>query len=158
MVSMPSSIIRLYRIANCKYIDDLSGEGAYRVGGRWNSKGTRLLYTSTSISLSMLEVIVHSDGLPIHRDMCLVTISIPENRIEWLADEDLPTDWADLPSSQNSKNIGDHLIEKREILALSVPSVLIPEERNILINPLHSDFNSLNQISQRKIRFDARFP
>ncbi len=153
---MPNTNIKLFRISKCKFIEDLTGEGAFRVGGRWNSKGTRIIYTSQSISLSMLEVLVHTEGLPIVADMCLGTFAINHKLIKTISISELHKSWKNIPATISTKAIGDQFVRQGKYLALRVPSVLVPEEYNILINPLHKDLKKFKYLEQREIIFDGR--
>ena len=97
----------VYRICKEAYANDLSGQGSKLYGGRWNSKGTSVIYTASSISLAMLEILVH---LPQHlfpKDMVLVTIELPKTypKSEILL-KDCPKFWDELPPHKNTKKIG----------------------------------------------------
>ena len=133
------------------------GEGARRVGGRWNSKGVRVLYMSENRSLAVLEVLVHlSATLP--DKYVLGAAEIPEDiAIERIADQDLPNGWATLmPSEQvSTKRLGDMWIERRRSAVLSVPSVILGE-RNYVLNPAHSDFTRIDFAEPEPFRFDLR--
>jgi len=146
--------MKLYRISNKRYTEHLNGEGAYRVGGRWNNKGTRLVYTSTSIALASLEVLVHTDGLPILKGMILLTFEDDDHLVEEL--KDLPDGWDEVPPLVGSKIVGDQFAEDKKHLALLVPSAIVPEEYNVLINPLHDEIGKVELIAQRDYTFDGR--
>ena len=146
--------MQVYRIASTRFTNQLNGEGAFRFGGRWNSKGTRVVYTSESIALAMLELIVHSDGLPIRADMELLTISIPDKLIEKL--ETLPDQWNQVPAHNDSRLIGDAFVAEQRNLSLSVPSVVVPESRNYIINPMHPKMNQVKIVARRPFVFDGR--
>jgi len=144
----------VYRIASTRYSDQLNGEGAFRVGGRWNSKGTRVVYTSESIALAMLELIVHSDGLPLRVDMELLTISIADKLVDTL--DDIPKKWDLIPADKRSKVVGDRFVSDRSNLALALPSVVVPESKNIIINPLHPKMEHVKVVTRRPFIFDGR--
>ena len=144
----------IYRISNHKYTEHLNGEGAYRVGGRWNSKGVRMVYTSTSIALASLEVLVHTDGLPIPKGMILLTFDVPDMYIELL--DNPPPNWNEIPPKGVAKRVGDDFIKAKKILGLKVPSAIIPEEYNVLLNPLHVFMDKVELVSQRDYAFDGR--
>lgn len=148
--------MKAYRISQCKYIEDLSGEGAFRAGGRWNSKGTRLLYTSTSIALSTLEILVHTDGLPIKSRICIIDLVIPDSEIKTLTMNNMPVDWDSRPAGLDTRKIGDAFVSENKYLAILVPSVIIPEEYNILINPAHQKFSEINISIKRNYLLDSR--
>lgn len=146
--------MKVYRISNREYTEHLNGEGAYRVGGRWNSKGVRMVYTSTSIALSSLEVLVHTDGLPIPNGMILLTFEVPNKYIQLL--ENPPLNWNEIPPKGAAKIVGDKFISSNRILGLKVPSAIIPEEYNVLFNPLHLHMDKVELVSQRDYAFDGR--
>jgi RES domain-containing protein len=144
---------RLCRSAHPAY----DGEGARRVGGRWNSKGVRVLYMSENRSLAVLEVLVHlSDTLP--DKYVLGAADIPADVvIERIADQDLPHGWAALtPGEQvSTKRLGDTWIERQRSAVLSVPSVILGE-RNYVLNPAHSDFARIEFAEPEPFQFDLR--
>jgi RES domain-containing protein len=116
--------------------NDLSGAGAKTTGGRWNSKGTAVVYCATSIALAALETVhcLRGGGLPFNR--YLVRIDIPD--AVWEAREvldPLPGGWDALPSAYTSRMAGERWIASASSALLQVPSVIVPEEHNILINP-----------------------
>lgn len=146
--------MKVYRISNKKYTEHLNGEGAYRVGGRWNSKGVRMVYTSTSIALASLEVLVHTDGLPIPKGMILLTFEVQEKYVQLL--DNPPLNWNEIPPKGAAKVVGDEFVRSEKVLGLKVPSAIIPEEYNVLLNPMHTDMNKVKLISQRDYAFDGR--
>ena len=146
--------MKVYRISNKKYTEHLNGKGAYRVGGRWNSKGVRMVYTSTSIALASLEVLVHSAGIPIPNGMILLTFEVNNKYIQLL--ENAPLNWNEIPPKGAAKVVGDEFIKSSKILGLKVPSAIIPEEYNVLLNPLHVHMDKVELVSIREYAFDGR--
>lgn len=147
--------INCYRIANSRHIDDLSGEGAYLFGGRWNSEGIRMLYCSSSISLSILEVLVYvSKSTFLNKEV--LTLKIPEDSIQLIEVESLHKGWDSLPSNNYTKRLGDDWIKSMDSLALKVPSVINAKEYNILLNPLHPRFKEVEIVSKEIFSFDRR--
>jgi RES domain-containing protein len=144
----------VYRINDCRYIRDLSGTGSALYGGRWNSKDTYVLYTAQSGALALLEAVVHFGKIP-ENGYCMVSISVPDD-IESFPIERLPNGWQDHPSPDFLKTIGDYFIKSGRHLALKMPSVVMPEEHNYLINPVHPDFNKVKIVSQKPIKMDER--
>lgn len=139
--------------------DDLSGMGAKLTGGRWNDVGVPLLYTSTSRALACLETVVHlgAMGLPLNR--YLVEIVVPDEiwaaaRIETPAS--LPVGWDAGPAGQTSIALGSAWARSKSSLLLVVPSVIVPEESNVLVNPEHPDAARLTARKLRKWLYDAR--
>lgn len=134
-------MLTAYRLIKSEYTDSpLSPEGAKKFGGRWNSKGTPLVYMGTSASLVTLEVLVHLHHEEAMATYFLCTAELPENLVQGLPQSDLPPDWKDDPSPASTAAIGDQWVERGEALALLVPSSIIPIENNILINPSHPAF------------------
>ena len=139
--------------------DDLSGGGAKSSGGRWNSVGHAVLYTSISRALACLETLVHlnASGLPLNR--YLVEINVPDS--VWAAAQNqdvttVPVGWDAEPASLTSINFGTSWIMGMASALLILPSVVVPEESNILINPVHSDTASITARKVRKWTYDPR--
>ena len=147
--------MKVYRISKCTYIDDLKGSSAATYPGRWNSKGTYILYTSTNPSLALLESVVHMSRIAID-NYCMICLEIPEDRILKIQATDLPDDWFTNPSPDGLKTIGDHFIQNNRYLALQLPSVIMPEENNYLLNPGHPDFKKVKMMYTRKVSIDKR--
>lgn len=146
---------KCYRISNSKHAEDLSGEGAYLFGGRWNSIGVRMLYSSESSSLSILEVLAYVTNTTF-ATKSIITLEIPKDSVREIPLEVLKPGWDIVPASDYTKKIGDDWIKSMESLALIVPSVVNKHERNILINPLHTDFRKIKIISNDEFGFDRR--
>jgi RES domain-containing protein len=119
----------------------LSGEGAARTGNRWNSRGVRIAYTSTSRPLAVLEMLVHVTRDNVPEDIVLISIDVPASLIAKL--ESPPKDWNALPFGDPGRHAGDRWAREKKSAALLVPSVVLPAERNLLINPLHPDFSKV---------------
>jgi RES domain-containing protein len=149
----------LYRISKTKYAGDLSGEGARRGGGRWNFKGTPVVYTADSTALATLETLVHSPLNLLPKNMSIVTINLPnELSVTTIKVENLPNNWATYPAPTELAKIGTDWTEKQEAVALCVPSSVTPtgEGRNYILNPLHSDFRQVEIIQVKAYLFDSR--
>ncbi len=117
------------------------GEGARLVGGRWNSKGVRIVYTSATQSLAILETLVHLDSHEVlAKKFCFRTAQFPEALCETLALGSLPPGWdGDVPI-QATREVGDRWISEGRSAVLAVPSVICAGETNYLLNPAHPDF------------------
>jgi RES domain-containing protein len=152
--------MKVYRIVREKYLDSvLSGKGAqFSEGFRWNSFGTPLVYTAESRSLAVLEIAVHldlSEDLP--KDRFIVEIDIPDNlKVLILNERDLPKNWSAKPPERGTQVIGDNFAAEAKAAVLSVPSSIIPEERNYLLNPSHSDFSKITARKPGIFHFDSR--
>ena len=140
--------------------DDASGEGARRTGGRWNRKGLPVLYCAESIALATLETFVHLDAgsLPLNR--YLVRIDVPDllwDQAVKLQLSSLPVGWDAEPPGKVSLDIGDAWLNSAaSSLLLRVPSVIVPLECNVLINPRHPDASRLIFNKEQKWTYDAR--
>ncbi|MBS1530198.1 MAG: RES family NAD+ phosphorylase [Bacteroidetes bacterium] len=145
----------LYRITNAKYAGDLSGNGARYFGGRWNSIGQPMLYLASSRSLAILESLAHIVPTNVPNDYLLLTIDAPDDYIAVSADL-LPDKWNEYPESNITKQIGNAFLQRNEYLLLKVPSALVPEEFNYLMNPLHSKADRVKVINRATYRFDDR--
>lgn len=137
--------------------DDMGGKGAQATGGRWNEPGTCLVYTSTNIALACLETIVHlkTGGLPLNR--YLVKITVPD--AVWASAKPLtraPIGWDAIPEGRASIQAGQKWIVSKASALLLVPSVVVPEEMNVLINPQHDDARKIKAKKIRKWLYDAR--
>ncbi len=148
----------VYRLSDSRFVKDLSGKGAALHGGRWNSKDTYVVYTAQSRALALLEAVVHIGCVP-EAGYSLATIEIPDNSIECFPPEKLPDGWHSNPSPNYLKVIGDRFIKTNKHLAMQIPSALMMEEHNYLLNPAHPAFNRVKIITARMISVDERlFP
>lgn len=136
---------------------DLSGKGAFLYGGRWNSEGVFMPYTSTHASLAMLEVLVHADESEIPPQLFISQIEISENAaIYEFPEEELPRNWRE-PDNLALKKIGDHLMREKKYIGFKVLSAVLPSEYNILLNPLFPGFTDLVTIRRvDKLETDPR--
>ena len=133
------------------------GEGARRYGGRWNRRGTALVYTSATVSLAALEYFVHVDPDDAPADLVLVTVDIPASVvIRELRAGDLPAGWRSFPAPEELARLGGEWAHGLETAVLCVPSVVVPEERNYLLNPAHRQFRRLTFTPARPFSFDPR--
>jgi len=148
--------MRVYRIAKEQYIKDLSGEGSRLYGGRWNNKGTRIIYTAESRSLATVEYLVHVPLQIIPRDLYIAEIDVPDVEIEIVEPASLETNWQDYPSPKLIRDIGDTWQRDNKTLLLRVPSAVIKNEWNILVNPEHKQFHKVKIVSIESYSFDAR--
>ena len=136
--------MRIWRLTASRYVDTaFSGEGTRRVGGRWTPPGYRVVHAAGSIALAMLETLVHVDPsvMPAHR---VIPVDIPEAvPVTTIAVADLPDDWRRTPPSSGLRKMGKAWLDAGETALMQVPSVIVPEESNYLVNPLHADFTQL---------------
>ena len=139
--------------------DDLSGAGAEKTGGRWNEPGVAMVYASESIALACLETVVHlnAGGLPLNR--YLVQIEIPQEVWSKARRETLSTlkmGWDAAPAGRVSISLGSAWVRFAVSAVLLVPSVIVPEETNVLINPGHPDAKGISARKLRKWLYDPR--
>jgi RES domain-containing protein len=145
----------IFRICNSIYKDDLSGTGAKLFGGRWNSKGIPMLYATEHISLSVLEMLVHSQFQDFNIELSLLHINIPDTIfIKEIKLSKLKKEW--IEDNSYTKYMGNEFIKSTSNLLLKVPSAVINEEHNFLINPLHNDFKKLKIIKTQIFKTDKR--
>lgn len=147
----------VFRLSKSRYAKDLTGKGAEKFGGRWNSKGVALLYTSDSRALCTAEIAVHTPlgNIPIDYEVALIHIPddtiIPELEIS-----ELPKNWKSIPHSHATQEIGDKFVDEDKFLVLKVPSAVVQGEFNYLINPGHADFRSITIEKTEPFNFDER--
>ena len=150
---MPS----VYRITRAEYIHDLSGYGAKKYGGRWNRPGVAVLYTSQARSLAMLELIVHFTAKKAFRSLySFACLSIEESLVSHILDDISSLDIY-RTNNEDLWNITDKYFNEKNALCLKVPSVLVPNEYNFLINPIHPGFSSISLTGVEDAIFDRRF-
>ncbi|WP_461453256.1 RES family NAD+ phosphorylase [Mucilaginibacter sp.] len=146
----------LYRIAKCAYINDLSGAGARLYGGRWSSVGKPMVYLASTRSLAVLEVLVHLSPTMFPDSFCIAEIKVPDDSIKELAINNIPANWQDILPSIELKKIGDDFLKQQEGLLLKVPSAIVAEEFNYLLNPLHPAMSKVKLVKQLPFNFDQR--
>ncbi len=150
--------MQAYRLIKKKYASEpLDPQGAKLYGGRWNSKGKSVIYASDSIALAALEKLVHLHRADVLNHFVLCTISFSDDMLMTLPEDVLPTDWRDDPPSDSTIAIGDEWLSGAESLALAVPSTVVPQQANLLINPERSDFANLAKtVVVEPFIFDSR--
>ncbi len=147
----------VYRLAVKRYASDISGIGAELTGGRWNYKGTRVLYTSDSRALCTSEIAVHTPMGILPKDYQLITIEIPDDvPFKTIEANKLPSGWNYFPYSKVTQEIGEEFVEEGKFLYLKVPSAVVHGDYNIIINPLHVDFKKVKIKQIESFHFDER--
>ena len=144
----------VYILSKAQYAQDLSGKGAELVGGRWNSRGNAMLYTSQSIALCVTEIAVHVPLGILPKDYQLIHIEIPDEDL--LEMKRLPKDWQSFPHSNSTQMIGDKFLKEHKHLVFKVPSAAVQGEFNFLINPRHKNFNQIKIVKIEDFNFDER--
>jgi RES domain-containing protein len=133
------------------------GEGARRAGGRWNRRGTAVVYTSETLSLAALELFVHCDPTLLPDDLVAIESEIPEGlAIRRVDAAPLPRDWRRYPAPEALAAIGSDWANGLATAALSVPSAVVLRERNVLLNPAHPDFRKIRVGRPEPFSLDAR--
>jgi RES domain-containing protein len=151
---MASAIV--WRIARRPYALDRLGIGAQQDGGRWNHPGTAVLYAGCSVAIAALEKFAHLSGTT-PPDLVLARIELPEgSSSRQPALTELPANWHAVPPGPASMDFGTRWAQQNESLVLYVPSALIQEERNAVINPSHHEFAGVRIAIERDFSFDRR--
>jgi RES domain-containing protein len=132
-----------------------NGEGASQVGGRWNSRGTWVVYTSGTQSLAALETLVHLNP-PVHFRYVAFAITFDDALVETIRTAALPSDWNDEPPPPSTKAIGDRWVKQARSAVLELPSAIIPGESNYLLNPAHPHFRKIVIGKPEPFTFDPR--
>jgi RES domain-containing protein len=147
---------RAWRIVKEKHAATaFDGEGARLFGGRWNSQGTRVVYTSGSMALATLESLVHLNP-PVSFKYVAIPVEFDDALVESVAASDLPVDWTEEPPPPSTKGIGDLWVKEARSAVLELPSVIIQSEPNYLLNPAHPDFNKVVIGKPKRFAFDPR--
>lgn len=144
----------LFRLSSSRFPAD-SGIGTARYGGRWNRIGTEVIYAAQTASLAALEVLVHYSVLP--KDHVLTEIQIPDGMkiLRWEEDA-LPAGWKSETPTSETQDLGDKWIQEGRSAVLSVPSSIIPNERNLILNPAHPEFRRIRFLPPVSFQFDPR--
>lgn len=150
-------VIHVWRICHKKYYASaFSGDGARLFGGRFNSEGYAAVYTSGSLSLSILEMMVQVNDRSYLKDCVTFSAEIPESMI-WIPDEqNLPDTWNNLPYETATQYFGDAWLKSVRSPVMKVPSVVVPVEYNFILNPAHPDFKRIMISRVDKLSFDRR--
>lgn len=133
-----------------------TGEGARRYPGRWNPAGLPVVYTAGSLSLAVLEMLVHLDDAALLEQYIAIPVEFGENLCSRLPRASLPVEWRACPPGAATRHLGADWIRGRHSAVLDVPSVVIPHERNFLLNPNHPDFGKIKRGTPAPLPFDRR--
>jgi len=150
-------MITAWRIVHPMYADDaFTGEGPRRRGGRWSPSGVAVVYVASSVALATLEIIVHNQRALRLPEYVLFSCSFPEALVESIDRARLPKNWRDYPAPAELQQIGAEWLLKRSSAVLEVPSAVIEEEVNYVLNPELEDFRSIHIGAARPFHVDAR--
>lgn len=149
---------RYFRLVKARFAERaFDGEGAKLAGGRWNSKGITVAYAADSIALAALELLVHLHSHEILNHYRLCSIGLAAADILTLDERDIPRDWRDDPPPSSTARLGNDWVKAQASLALMIPSVVIPKQHILLINPAHPDFKKVRKtIRNEPFVFDPR--
>ncbi|OYT91147.1 MAG: hypothetical protein CFE43_15000 [Burkholderiales bacterium PBB3] len=149
--------MQAWRIAKRAYALDMNGTGARLTGGRWNSPGVAAIYAGMTAEIAAMEKLVHSSDL-LPKDLVLAVIALPDDPTLYMryGVKDLPDGWDALPSSASAVLIGDKFLLDSKHLGLFVPSAVMPEATNVVLNPNHPAFANVAISIVRPFEFDSR--
>lgn len=146
----------LYRIGSTKYADDLTGEGGKMNGGRWNHVGTPCIYSAATRALALLEYTTHAKIHLIPRALSFVTFEIPDHSIKIFTVTQLPGNWRLFPHLKETRDFGTTFLRNNKFLIYQLPSVVIEDEMNFVINPAHPDIRMVNIVEIKDYAYDLR--
>ncbi len=133
-----------------------SGEGAWRYGGRWNSRNVRVIYASEHQSTAALEVFVHNKPFNPNEKYKAFRLEWPDRSTKRFPAEKLPANWRIFPPPMETREIGDHWVQQRRSAVLALPSAISPADTNFLLNPEHPDFKQIRIAPPVDYEFDPR--
>jgi RES domain-containing protein len=146
-----------WRLVKTKYLPAaFDGEGARIAGGRWNSPGVRVVYAAESLSLALVEILVHLKDAGTLPAYSAVRLEFDEAIVEALLPSRLPKNWRDYPAPAETRAIGDQWVAEARSAVLRVPSVVVPNESDCVINPIHPDFSRIRRQPPVEFPFDRR--
>ena len=149
--------MEVFRIVDYRYKSDLSGKGAGLYGGRWNRKDEYVLYTTSSVSLACLELLVNVDLSYRTPNYVLLTIEVPDEfHYKALNMDELPTNWRSRDQYTITRELGSNWYNELQEGMLKVPSAVIPQEHNFVINVFHPIAKELKITSTEPFIFDKR--
>ncbi|MGB8931718.1 MAG: RES family NAD+ phosphorylase [Anaeromyxobacteraceae bacterium] len=149
--------MRVYRLTSRRDpTDAFSGEGARRVAGRWHPAGVRVVYTSSSVALALVENLVHMEVANLAALAFIHAVDVPDTLIETPPLASLPADWNHPKRSDHARAFGQQWAASKRSLALALPSVVVPQELNVLLNPEHPAFADLALGGPSPFAFDQR--
>ena len=135
----------------------MSGRGGLFASGRWHSRGRRVVYTSATLSLAALEILVHTEKDLLPDDLVSVEIDVPESvSVRVVPAHSLPKDWQAYPGPSSLRALGDDWLDSGETSVLCVPSAVIPQEHNFLLNPEHPQAARLRVHAKTRFVLDPR--
>lgn len=147
----------LFRLSKNIYANELSGIGAAKCGGRWNSKGVEVIYVASNRSLALAELLVHLPLNLLPSNFKMISIYIPDSiAIKELSQYDFPLNWNCFPYNISTQKIGNIFVSENKFCLMKVPSAVTKGEYNYLINPFHNEFNKIKILEVEDFPFDNR--
>jgi RES domain-containing protein len=149
--------MRAWRLSKARYAGDLSGQGAARDGQRWNQPGQRAVYLGLTPEITVLEVLVHLNGV-LSVPLVLSSYDVPDGP-DLITEADpaaLPEGWDAIPHGQASAAFGGSWLRAGQQLGLVLPSVVVPQARNLLLNPLYPAMAQVVLVQQEPFQLDQR--
>lgn len=150
--------MRIFRIARAVHAaEPLSGRGGLAASGRWHTRGRPIVYASATISLAVLEMLVHAGRRGLPADAVVVEFDVPEEvPVDRITPDQLPATWRSYPAPPELAALGDRWLAGRSAALLTVPSAVVPRESNLLINPDHPHAARVGVVSSEPFTFDPR--
>jgi len=156
-VKLPKPLFVWRLVAKRHAASAFDGEGARLYGGRWNHPGVPVVYTSGTLSLAAIELLVHVDPDEAPEDLVAIAVELPAGiEVGEILAEELPEDWRSYPGPEALKDLGSAWARSGGTPVLRVPSAVIPEEANYLLNPRHGVASGLTIRKQTPFSFDRR--
>jgi RES domain-containing protein len=134
----------------------MSGEGAFLYGGRWNTKGVRVVYLGSSLAQAAMELLIHLGRADILKTYYKMEVSFPEELVQHIALHQLPDDWQEASMASSLQAVGDFWAAEKSSLILQVPSAAVPGEYNYLFNPIHPDVSKATYSEITPFNYDPR--
>jgi len=148
--------MKVWRLAKAAYTTS-NGEGAKKYGGRWNAPGQAVVYSSESLALAAFEALVHADSDLLPDDLVILSAEVSDTLfIRTITSHELPKKWQAIPSPLALETIGTDWIRDGQSVGLRVPSAVIPQAWNILLNPAHPDFGAITWTNEGPFKWDSR--
>jgi RES domain-containing protein len=148
--------MKIFRLCRTKYARDLSGAGAEKTGGRWNKRGTPIIYASSSRALCLAEMAVHLPLGILPSDYTIITYEVPDSLMVGEADaRKLPRSWNSIPHGEETQLIGEQFVAEMKFALLKVPSAIVAGEFNFLINTRHPKAKVVSIAELKPFSFDS---
>lgn len=149
--------ITAWRIVQAKHLASaFDGEGARQFPGRWNHRGTPMVYTAGALSLAALELLVNIDVEQLLGTYMSIPVTFEDDLCKHITPNQLPADWASHPIPSTTRDIGTAWAQSKASPVLAVPSAVVHIETNFLLNPLHPEFTKIRIGSAETFAYDSR--